>query len=113
MEEALVDSQSRDGHFACFCEKATIISRIGIQSLFFYCLDLYHKLPDSGELQCKPRALKRRSDSTLRAGGITACPFEDKQNPVSAKGYKIFKNDFDWENRRKGPYPQLISKFKI
>ena len=113
MEEALVDSQSRDGNFACFCKKATIISQSGIQSLFFYCLDLYHKLPDSGELQCKPRELKRRSGSTLRAGGSTACPaldfFEDRQNPVSAKGYKIFKNDFGWENRRKGPYPQYTS----
>jgi len=32
------------------------------QILFFNCLDLRHKLPDSGELQCKSETSKRRFD---------------------------------------------------
>ena len=58
-EQAPVDGQPRVGHFACFCEKVTTIPQSGIKSLFFYCFDRYHKSPDSGELQCKPRELKK------------------------------------------------------
>ena len=36
---------------------------------FFYCLDSYHKSPDSDERQCKSQTSKRRFDLTLRAAG--------------------------------------------
>jgi len=39
------------------------------QIVFFHCLYLYHKSPDSGERPCKSRTWERRFDATLRAGG--------------------------------------------
>ena len=41
----------------------------GGQIFFFSRIAVYHKSPDSGELQFTPRAWKRRSDPALRAGG--------------------------------------------
>ena len=37
--------------------------------MFFDCHDVYHKLPDSGELQYNSRTRKRRFEPALRAGG--------------------------------------------
>ena len=39
------------------------------QIVFFNCLDVYHKSPDSGERQYKSRTWERRCDPTLRAEG--------------------------------------------
>jgi len=38
------------------------------QTVFFNCLGLYHKTPDSGERQCKSRTCKRRVGPALRGG---------------------------------------------
>ena len=40
----------------------------GEQMVFYHCLDLYHKSPDSGERQYKSRTSKGRSDHAMRAG---------------------------------------------
>jgi len=42
----------------------------GEQIVLFNCLDLYHKSPDSGELQYKSTSYKRRFDPALRAGPL-------------------------------------------
>ena len=39
------------------------------QIVFLNCLDLYHKLPDSGERQYASKAWEKRFDHALRAGG--------------------------------------------
>ena len=37
--------------------------------VFYHCLDMYHKLPDSGERQYKSRSWTTQCESTLGAGG--------------------------------------------
>ena len=66
------------------------------QIVFFNCLDLHHKSPDSGERQYTSRTPKRRFDPILRSvGGCTAptwaCAFIS-QNVIFSTGEKEFRH---------------------
>ena len=48
---------------------ASVLHRI----VFFNCLDLHHKPPDSSEFQRKERVLKRRFNAALDQCSLTSC----------------------------------------